>query len=56
MLNSRGSSTTLYYTIFNAYLFYDDASILLTGHKKKGEIVGRMKIVAQNFGIEFEVH
>jgi len=55
VLNSRGSSTTLHYTIFNAYLFYDDESILLTGHKKKEKMVGRMKIVAQELGIEFEV-
>lgn len=35
VLNSRGSSTTLRYTIYNAYLFYDDGSVLLTGDKNK---------------------
>ncbi len=35
VLNSRGSTTTIRYTIYNAYLFYDNQSVLLTGHKNK---------------------
>ncbi len=54
VLNSRGSSTTLHYTIYNAYLFYDDGSILLTGDKRKERTEAKMKLVAEEFSIPFE--
>lgn len=55
VLNSRGSSTTLHYTIYNAYLFYDDESILLTGNKNKEKIIAKMKLVAKEFGVPLEI-
>lgn len=54
VLNSRGSSTTLHYTIHNAYLFYDEESVLLTGNKNKEKIIAKMKPFAQEFGVPLE--
>ncbi len=51
VLNSRGSSTTLRYTIYNAYLFYDDQSILLTRDKNKD----KMAAVAKELYIPLDV-
>ncbi len=55
VMNSRGSSTTLHYTIYNAYLFYDGDSVLLTDDKKQERIEGKMKLVAEELSIPFEV-
>ena len=55
VLNSRGSSTTLYYTIYNTYLFYDDQSVLLTGDKNKDKIEAKMTAVAKQLYIPLEV-
>lgn len=55
VLNSRGSSTTLHYTIYNAYLFYDNQSVLLKGGKNKEKIVSKMASVAKALAIPFEV-
>ncbi len=54
-MNSRGSSTILHYTIYNAYLFYDSDSVLLTGDKRKERIEAKMKIVAEELSIPFEI-
>ena len=55
VMNSRGSSTTLHYTIYNAYLFYDNNSILLTGDKRKERIEAKMKLVAEELSIPLEI-
>jgi len=55
VMNSRGSSTTLHYTIYNAYLFYDGDSVLLTDDKKQERIEAKMKLVAEELSIPFEV-
>ncbi len=55
VLNARGSSTTLRYTIYNAYLFYDNQSILLTGDKNKARIITKMESVAKEFSVPLEI-
>ena len=55
VLNSRGSSTTLHYTVYNAYLFYDNETVLLKGHKNKEKIAAKMKLVAKEFEVPLEV-
>lgn len=55
VLNSRGSTSTIRYTIYNAYLHYDDQSVLLTGNKNKDKIVTKMEIVAKEFGVPLEI-
>jgi len=55
VMSSRGSSTTLHYTIYNAYLFYDDDSVFLTDDKKQERIEAQMKLVAEELSIPFEV-
>jgi len=55
VLNSRGSSTTLRYTLYNAYLFYDDQSVVLTGDKNKEKIETKMAAVAKELDIAFEI-
>ena len=55
VLNSRGSSTTLHYTIYNSYLFYDNQSVLLTGDKNKEKIEAKMAAVAKELSIPLEI-
>ena len=55
VLNSRGSSTTLHFTVYNAYLFYDEESVLLTGNKNKDKIAAKMKLVAKALDVPLEV-
>ncbi len=54
-MNSRGSSTTIRYTMYNAYLITDDDSILLGGNKKKDKVVKRMTKAADNLGVPLVV-
>jgi hypothetical protein len=55
VLNSRGSSTTLRYTIYNAYLFYDGQSVLLTGDKNKEKITVQMEQISKELGVPLEI-
>jgi len=54
-LNSRGSTTTIEYTLYNAYLITDNESILLMGDKNKEKIVTKMEKVSKLLAIPFEV-
>ena len=54
-MNSRGSSTTIRYTTYNAYLITDKESILLTGNKNRSKIAQKMESVAKRLGLELEI-
>lgn len=54
VLNSRGSSTTLYQTMYNGYLFYDDQYILLQGNKNKNKMLAIMEKTADFLSLPLE--
>lgn len=54
ILNSRGSSTTFYQTMYNGYLCYDDQYILLQGNKNKNKIFELMEKTASSLAIPLE--
>lgn len=54
-MSSRGSVSTIRYTIYNAYLITDERSLLLTGDKRKSRISNKMEQAAKVLSIPFEV-
>ena len=53
-MNSRGSSTTLRYEVYNAYLVTDKETILLTRGKNEKRIARKIKSVADRLGLLLE--
>lgn len=47
-LNARGSTTTIEFTLYNAYLVTNHHTILLTGHKNKNKVLAKMESAASH--------
>ena len=54
-MSSRGSTSTVRYTKYNAYLLLDDDSILLTGGSKQDKVVDKMTAAAKELGIDIRI-
>ena len=54
-MNSRGSSTTIRYEVYNAYLVADTETLLLTGSKNQARVMRKMEAVANQLHLPFEI-
>ena len=54
-MNSRGSSTTIRYEVYNAYLVTDQETLLLTSHKNQGRVLRKIETVADQLHLPFEI-
>ncbi len=54
-MNSRGSSTTIRYEVYNAYLITDRETLLLTSHKNQGRVMRKIETVADQLHLPLEI-